>query len=164
MAYSEDSANPVGRLVLGVSGYRDTQLGLLSDKICTALQLANFWQDVAEDDDRGRRYIPAEQMRRFGATDAQIRERRFSPEFWRLMQSLVEETRSMMREGEPLVGKVDPDLGTTLGLFVKGGYAILDAIEAQGFNVLARRPEVSKGKKARLLAGAAWGRMRGVRG
>lgn len=161
MAYSEDSANPVGRLVLWVCGYRDEARAHLSDKICTALQLANFWQDVAEDDDRGRRYLPADQMRRFGATDEQIRERRFSPEFWRLLQSLVEETRALLREGAPLVSMVDSELATTLSLFVKGGHAILDAIEAQGFDVLAHRPEVSRGKKARLLAGAIWGKLTG---
>ena len=163
-AYSEDSANPVGRLVLWVCGYREERLALLSDKICTALQLANFWQDVAEDDDRGRRYLPADQMQRFGATDEQIRARRFSTEFWRLMQSLVEETRAMLREGAPLVEMVDRELATTLGLFVKGGHAILDAIEAQGFDVLAHRPEVTKGKKVRLLAGAVLGKVRGVLG
>ena len=164
MAYSEDSANPVGRLVLWVCGYREERLAMLSDKICTALQLANFWQDVAEDDDRGRRYLPGDQMLRFGAIDEQIRERRFDPAFWRLMQSLVDDTRAMMREGAPLLGMVDRELGTTLGLFVKGGHAILDAIEAQGFNVLARRPEVTKGKKVRLLAGAVLGKVRGVLG
>ncbi len=162
--YSEDSANPVGRLVLWVCGYREERLALLSDKICTALQLANFWQDVAEDDARGRRYLPADQMVRFGATDEQIGDRRFSPEFWRLMQSLVEETRAMMREGAPLITMVDRELASTLRLFVKGGYAILDAIESQGFDVLARRPEVSKSKKARLLAGALIAKMRGVIG
>jgi hypothetical protein len=72
MAYSRLSANPVGRLVLWVSGYRDERRALLSDKVCTALQLANFWQDVVEDWERGRRYIPADQMQRFGVTDEMI--------------------------------------------------------------------------------------------
>ncbi len=162
IAYSCDSANPVGRLVLWVCGYREESLGLLSDKVCTALQLANFWQDVVEDDERGRRYLPADQMRAFGVTDDQIRRREFTAEFWRLMQSLVEQTRTMLHEGGAISGLVDPELGATLGLFRKGGDAILDAIEAQGFNVLKQRPEVTKGKKARLLAGALAGKMRGI--
>lgn len=162
MAYSENSANPVGRLVLWVCGYRDEYLAQLSDKVCTALQLANFWQDIGEDDDRGRRYIPTDRMRKFGVTDQQIRERRFSADFWRLMQNLVEETRAMLHEGGAISGLVDKELSATLDLFRKGGDAILDAIEAQGFNVLAHRPEVSKGKKARLLAGALAGKMRGA--
>ena len=164
MAYSKDSANPVGRLVLWVSGYRDESLALLSDRICTALQLANFWQDVAEDDDRGRRYLPADAMRRYGVTDEQIRARQFTPEFWRLMHELVTHTRAMLAEGGEIVTRVDPELAATLSLFRKGGDAILDAIEAQGFNVLAHRPEVTKGKKARLLAGAVAGKLRGVFG
>ena len=162
MAYSEDSANPVGRLVLWVCGYREESLGLLSDKICTALQLANFWQDVVEDDERGRRYLPADEMLRFGVTDEQIHARRFNHEFWMLLQSLVERTRTLLHEGAPLCTLVDKDLSATLDLFRKGGDAILDAIETQGFDVLKHRPEVSKGKKARLLGGALLGKIRGV--
>jgi squalene synthase HpnC len=162
MAYSEDSANPVGRLVLWVCGYRDERIGLLSDKVCTALQLANFWQDVVEDDERGRRYLPADKMAHFGATDEQLKERRFTPAFWMLMQHLVEETRTMLHEGAAITGAVDRELAATLGLFCKGGDAILDAIEAQGFDVLKQRPEVSKGKKLQLLAGAFGAKVRGV--
>ena len=162
MDYSEDSANPVGRLVLWVCGYREESLGLLSDKVCTALQLANFWQDVVEDDERGRRYLPGDEMLRLGVTDEQIRARAFSQEFWRLMQALVERTRAMLHEGAAITGLVDRELAATLSLFCKGGDAILDAIEAQGFDVLKHRPEVSKGKKARLLAGALVGKVRGV--
>ncbi|NYF79868.1 squalene synthase HpnC [Granulicella arctica] len=162
LEYSQDSANPVGRLVLWVCGYREEMLGVLSDKVCTALQLANFWQDVVEDDERGRRYLPADEMRRFDVTDEQIRSRRFTPDFWRLMQSLVEQTRTMLHEGGAISGLVDKELAATLDLFRKGGDAILDAIEAQGFDVLKKRPEVSKGKKVRLLAGALVGKIRGV--
>jgi squalene synthase HpnC len=162
MEYSHDSANPVGRLVLWVCGYRDESLGLLSDKVCTALQLANFWQDVVEDHERGRRYLPSDEMRRFGATDEQIAARQFTAEFWRLMQSLVEHTRTMLHEGGVISNRVDKELAATLDLFRKGGDAILDAIEAQGFNVLRQRPEVSKMKKGRLLAGALAGKIRGT--
>ncbi|HEY0265017.1 MAG TPA: squalene synthase HpnC [Granulicella sp.] len=161
MDYSRDSANPVGRLVLWVCGYREESICQLSDKVCTALQLANFWQDIYEDYERGRRYVPAEEMRRFSATDEQIAERRFNADFWRLMQSLVERTRKMLHEGAAITGRVDRELAATLELFCKGGDAILDAIEAQGFDVLRQRPEVSKSRKARLLAGALAGKIRG---
>jgi squalene synthase HpnC len=160
--YSRDSANPVGRLVLGICGYREEPIALLSDKICTALQLANFWQDVAEDWERGRRYLPADLMERFGVTDGDIQARRFSPEYRALMQRLVETTRTMLREGGAVSGHVDRELATTLDLFRKGGESILDAIEAQDFDTLTKRPEVSKGRKARLLAGALWGKLAGA--
>ena len=162
MAYSRDSANPVGRLVLWVCGYRSGDLGALSDKVCTALQLANFWQDVVEDNERGRRYLPGDTMRRYGVTDEQIQARTFTPEFWRLMHELVVQTRMMLAEGGALPGLVDPELAATLRLFREGGDAILDAIEAQGYDVLRVRPEVSKSRKARLLAGALLGKMRGA--
>jgi len=156
-AYSHDSANPVGRLVLWICGYREEETALLSDKVCTALQLANFWQDVVEDWERGRRYLPADLMARFGVTDEQVAVRRFTPEFRGLMQHLVGLTRTMLREGGAISGRVDRELATTLDLFRKGGEAILDAIEAQGFDTLKRRPEVSKWKKLRLVAGVGPG-------
>jgi squalene synthase HpnC len=160
-AYSHDSANPVGRLVLWICGYREEATALLSDKVCTALQLANFWQDVVEDWERGRRYLPADLMARFGVTDEQVAARRFDAKFRALMEHLVRETRAMLREGAVIRGRVDRELATTLGLFCQGGESILDAIAAQGYDTLTRRPEVSKSKKARLLAGAVWGKMVG---
>ena len=162
-AYSRDSANPVGRLVLLVSGYREEPVAVLSDKICTALQLANFWQDVVEDWERGRRYLPGDLMRQFGATDADVAARQFTPGFRALMEHLVAYTRAMLREGGAISGLVDRELATTLDLFRKGGESILDAIAAQGYDTLKQRPEVSKGRKARLLAGAVWGKLLGAR-
>jgi squalene synthase HpnC len=161
--YSRESANPVGRLVLLVSGYREEPVALLSDKICTALQLANFWQDVVEDWERGRRYLPGDLMRRFGAMDADVAERRFTPGFRALMEHLVGYTREMLREGAAISSRVDRELATTLDLFRKGGESILDAIAAQGYDTLKQRPEVSKGRKARLIAGAVWGKILGAR-
>ena len=161
-AYSHDSANPVGRLVLLISGYREEPVALLSDKICTALQLANFWQDIVEDWERGRRYLPADLMRQFGVTDEDLTARRFTPQFRELMQHLVAFTRKMLREGGAISAHVDRELATTLDLFRKGGESILDAIAAQDFNTLSRRPEVSKARKAQLLAGALWGKLRGA--
>jgi len=154
MAYSRLSANPVGRLVLWVSGYRDERRALLSDKVCTALQLANFWQDVVEDWARGRRYIPAEEMQRFGVTDAMIAERRFTPEFKAMMEFLVEYAGEMLRDGGRIANEVDAELAVTLRLFEQGGRAALDGVIAQDYDVLKRRPSVSKGTKMKLLAGA----------
>lgn len=161
-AYSRDSANPVGRLVLLVSGHREESTALLSDKICTALQLANFWQDVVEDWERGRRYLPGDLMAQFGVIDADLTARRFTPQFRELMQYLVAYTRAMLAEGGAISAHVDRELATTLNLFRKGGESILDAIEAQDYNTLKRRPEVSKARKAQLLAGALWGKLRGA--
>ena len=159
--YSRLSANPVGRLVLWVSGYRDEERARLSDKVCTALQLANFWRDVVEDFGRGRRYLPGDQMRRFGVTDEDLLARRFTPEFRRLMQSLVESTGAMLREGGRISRTVDRELAVTLRLFEGGGQAALDGIVAQGYDVLRKRPSVSKGTKLRLLAGALVGKLAG---
>lgn len=159
MEYSHYSANPVGRLVLMVCGYRDERLGLLSDKVCTALQLANFWQDVVEDAERGRRYLPGAVMERCGVDEGQILGRVFTGEFKLMMESLVAETRVMLAEGGVISKEVDGELRVTLDLFRKGGEAILDGIEAQGYDVLRGRPVVTKAKKAMLLAGALWAKL-----
>jgi squalene synthase HpnC len=160
--YSRYSANPVGRLVLLVSGYRDEALMGLSDEICTALQLANFYQDIVEDRGRGRRYIPADAMERFGVSDAQLVERRFDGHVRAMMEFLVGDARARLRRGERLVGLVDRDLAATLRLFVQGGYAILDAIAAQGYDTLKARPKVTKAVKLRLLGGALVGKIGAV--
>ena len=154
LEYSHYSANPVGRLVLWVCGYREESLALLSDKVCTALQLANFWQDVTEDADRGRRYIPAESMDQFGVEHGQIEGRVFTPEFRAMIQDLVIRTREMLHEGGVLSARVDKQLAVTLDLFRKGGDAILDGITKQDFDVLRGRPVVSKARKLGLLAEA----------
>jgi squalene synthase HpnC len=158
--YSRYSANPVGRLVLMICGYRDEQRALLSDKICTALQFANFWQDCVRDSDIPRRYIPAEYLRRFNVDEAQIAGRVFTPEFAAMMQSLVSRTRDMLAQGAPISRTVDPDLRVTLDLFRKGGEAILDGIAAQDYDVLRGRPVVTRRKKAALLLGALLGKLR----
>ena len=145
--------------MLLVSGYRSEELALLSDDICTGLQLANFYQDVVEDDARGRRYLPGDAMRRFGVTDEQIHERRFDAEFRVMRQFLVDDARARLKRGERIVELVDRDLAATLSLFVKGGYAILDAIAAQGYDTLKARPVVTKASKMRLLGGALVGKL-----
>jgi squalene synthase HpnC len=154
LVYSHYSANPVGRLVLWVCGYKEEPVALLSDKVCTALQLANFWQDVVEDAERGRRYIPGEDMLRFGVEDGQLAGRVFTPEFRAMIEGLVVRTREMLHEGGRISSYVDKDLAVTLDLFRKGGDAILDGITAQNFDVLRGRPVVTKVKKVFLLIGA----------
>jgi squalene synthase HpnC len=157
--YSRYSANPVGRLVLLVAGYRSPECFALSDDICTALQLANFYQDVVEDDERNRRYLPADIMAKFGVTDAQIRERRFDENFRHMMKYLVDDARGRLTRGERIVKLVDRDLAATLALFARGGHAILDAIAAQDYDTLRGRPVVAKAKKMVLLLGALGGKM-----
>ena len=154
LEYSRYSANPVGRLVLLVCGYRDEERARLSDKVCTALQLANFWQDVVEDADRGRRYLPAEYMDVFGVEDGQLAGRVFTPEFRAMMKALVDRTRAMLHEGGAITGTVDRELAVTLNLFRKGGDAILDGIAGQDYDTLRGRPVVTKVRKALLLGGA----------
>ena len=160
--YSRYSANPVGRLVLLVSGYREEELMLLSDEICTGLQLANFYQDVAEDSARGRRYLPADAMQRFGVTDEQILARRFDANFRAMMEFLVADARARLTRGQRIVEMVESDLAATLSLFVKGGFAILDAIAAQDYDTLRARPVVSKVVKLRLLGGVLAGKLGAV--
>jgi squalene synthase HpnC len=160
LEYSHYSANPVGRLVLWVSGYREESLGLLSDKVCTALQLANFWQDVVEDAERGRRYLPAEYLMHFGVDEGQIVGRVFTPEFRAMVQDLVVRTRKMLREGGTISARVDKELAVTLNLFRRGGESILNGIAAQDYDVLRGRPVVSKVQKVGLLIEALVGKLR----
>jgi squalene synthase HpnC len=161
--YSRYSANPVGRLVLMVCGYRDEQRALLSDKICTGLQLANFWQDCVRDSEIPRRYIPTEYMERFGVAEGQIEGRVFTPEFRAMMNALVDRTRAMLEEGKPLCGTIDAELRVTIDLFRKGGEAILDGIAAEDYDVLRGRPVVTRRKKLMLLLGALFGKLRSGR-
>lgn len=156
--YSRYSANPVGRLVLLVSGYRSEELMQLSDEICTGLQLANFYQDVVEDRLRGRRYIPADAMQRFGVSDEQLIARHFDGNVRAMMEFLVSDARARLARGELITRLVSRDLASTLQLFINGGYAILDAIAAQDYDTLRARPVVTKGAKLRLLLGALVGK------
>jgi squalene synthase HpnC len=157
--YSRYSANPVGRIVLLVSGYRSEELMQLSDEICTGLQLANFYQDIVEDWARGRRYIPADAMQRFGVTNDQIADRRFDGNFRSMMEFLVADARARLQRGSRIMKLVNRDLAATLSLFVKGGFSILDAIAAQNYDTLKSRPVVTKSKKLSLLAGAFAGKL-----
>jgi squalene synthase HpnC len=163
-AYCEKSANPVGRLVLYLLGYRDEQRFALSDKTCTALQLANHWQDVARDLAQDRIYLPQDSMARFGVAESDLRAPAASKNVRELIAFEVARARAMFHEGLPLVALVRGRARLDIELFSRGGLAILDAIEAQGCDVLARRPVIGGGAKLRLLGGvllgAAFGRRR----
>jgi squalene synthase HpnC/squalene synthase HpnD len=152
--YCVYSANPVGRLVLYLSGYRDEQRQQLSDATCTALQLANFWQDVSRDLEKGRIYIPLDIAAAHGLSEADIVARRFDDRYVHLMKDLIARTRTLFAEGMPLAKMVDARLSVDLEMFSRGGIAVLDAIEASGYNTLHHRPSIGKGKQARLLGRA----------
>src|SRR6266568_121400 len=154
LGYCVNSANPVGRLVLYLCGYRDEQRQLLSDATCTALQLANFWQDVSRDLDIGRIYIPLDAAAAHGLSERDIVERRFDERYVGLMKDLIARTRALFAEGQPLAKMVDGRLSVDLEMFTRGGLAVLDAIEAMGYDTLHHRPAVSKVKQAGLLARA----------
>jgi squalene synthase HpnC len=149
--YCVYSANPVGRLVLYLCGYRDEARQKLSDFTCTALQLANFWQDVSRDLEKGRIYIPLEALAAHRLTAADIVGRRFDARYTALMASLIARTRELFTAGRPLVQTVQRFLRVDLEMFSGGGLAILDAIEASGFNTLEHRPSLSKWTQAKLL-------------
>src|SRR5215471_11577693 len=157
--YCVYSANPVGRLVLYLCGYRDEPRQKLSDATCTALQLANFWQDVSRDLEKGRIYIPLEAAARRGVSEADIVARRFSSKYKALMQDLIARTRELFDQGLPLAGQVEGRLGIDVEMFSRGGLAVLDSIEAQGFDTLNRRPAIGKAKQAGLLARVLLGRI-----
>ena len=155
LGYCRYSANPVGHLVLYLCGYSDAERQQLSDYTCTALQLANFWQDVAVDYGKGRIYLPLEDLRRFGVTEDDIAQHRATPQFLELMKFQVQRAREWFDRGLPLIKKVDRELAVDLELFSRGGQEILNAIENQGFDVLRRRPVISKPRKLWLVVRAA---------
>ena len=155
LGYCRYSANPVGHLVLYLCGYRDAERQQLSDYTCTALQIANFWQDVSRDFEKGRIYLPLEDLRRFGVAEDTISARQNSPRFCEMMRFEVERAREWFEQGLPLVGKVDGELALDIELFSRGGMEVLNAIERQGYAVLGRRPAISKARKLALVARAA---------
>jgi squalene synthase HpnC len=154
------SANPVGRLVLYLCGTFDDDTAGLSDHLCTALQLANFWQDVARDFDLGRVYLPREDRERFGYSDDDLAARRFTPAFAELMRFEVDRTRDLFYRGMPLIERMPPLMQADIELFLQGGLAILRKIEQSGYNAWSRRPTLARWEKGALLAGALWRRLR----
>jgi len=160
LQYCRYSANPVGHLVLYLCESYDEPRARLADHVCSALQLANFWQDIGRDLDIGRVYLPAEDCRRFGYATADLRARRFNPAFAALMHFEVQRTRALFLKGLPLVQRVPAEVRTDIDLFIRGGLAILRRIEKQRYNVWQARPVLSRWQKAALLGGALWRRMR----
>jgi squalene synthase HpnC len=153
-AYCRYSANPVGRLVLGLCGYRDAARQQLSDATCTALQLANFWQDVNVDWAKDRVYLPLDVLARYGSSVEAISERRFDGAFRAAMKESVGVARELFLIGLPLADQVDRRLAIDLDLFSRGGMKVLDKIERMDYNVLAARPAISKVERVGLLLGA----------
>ena len=152
--YCRNSANPVGRLVLYLCGYSDERRQYLSDATCTALQLANFWQDVTVDQLKDRVYIPLDIMERHGYAVDDLFAHRFTPGFREVMRETVEKARDLFMEGMPLIGMVNRRLSLDLDLFSRGGLRVLDKIAQQDYNVLASRPFISKAERVGLLLGS----------
>ena len=153
--YCDHSANPVGRMVLYVFGAASEEHFVLSDATCTALQLANFWQDVRRDYAMGRVYLPLEDMERFGYTEEELAAGRVSDAFRELMRFEVERARALFEQGLPLADRVRGRLRLDLALFSKGGMRVLDAIREQGYDVLTKRPVVTGRRKLWLTLGTA---------
>jgi squalene synthase HpnC len=157
LGYACYSANPVGRLVLYLFGFRDARRQELSDSICSGLQLANFWQDIAIDLAKGRVYLPRQDMARFGYSTDELRAGAVNAAFIALMRHEVEFARGLLSSGSALHELVDPRLRRDILMFAGGGLAILRAIESVGYNVFRRRPELHKLDYLRL----GWDAFRG---
>jgi squalene synthase HpnC len=155
LRYCRYSANPVGHLVLYLGGYRDDERQRLSDFTCTALQLANFWQDVSPDYEKGRIYLPLEDLRNHGVGESDIAHKNNSAQFIEMMRFEVQRAREWFERGLPLVDQVSRDLAIDIELFSRGGQEILNAIERQNYAVLGNRPAISKARKLALVARAA---------
>jgi squalene synthase HpnC len=162
--YCRRSADPVGRLVLWMCGYRDPQRQRLSDRICTGLQLANFWQDIRRDLlERNRIYLPAESMVRFGVTESDLREQ--IAQNWcnaavrQMVEFEVSRTAALFDEGDALLPLLDRSVRGQISLFVAGGRAVLRSIARQNFDTLSHRPSLSKWQKGRLISSALINRM-----
>jgi len=161
LAYCRYSANPVGHLVLYLCGYRDPERQRLSDFTCTALQLANFWQDVTLDYAKGRIYLPLEDLRLFNVGEDDVAGKRNTPAFCAMMKFEVERSQDWFRKGLPLISQVDRELAIDLDLFSRGGQEILRAIAKQDYAVLGNRPSISKPRKLALVARAAMAKIFG---
>ena len=142
--YSRRSANPVGRLLLCLYGVSDEKSLAQSDGICTALQLINFWQDVAVDWRKDRVYLPLQDMAKFGVNEDDIAVQRLTPEFKRLMAYECEKAFKMLQAGSGLVHQLPGRLGWELRLIVLGGQRILQKLDEAGYDVFEHRPELGR--------------------
>ena len=154
--YCRRSANPVGQLVLALFGHRDAARRERSDDICTALQLTNFWQDVAGDLDRGRVYLPEEDLERFSGSRDALAARRTNPAFRELLAFEIGRTRALFTRGLPLADMVGRHLRHEVRIFARGGLAILARIEAAGYDVFMRRPTLGRAELVRLVVRGLW--------
>ena len=143
-AYCSNSANPVGQLVLYVHGHHEPDLHRFSDEICSALQIANFLQDVSVDVPRGRCYLPDEDLHHFGVSFEQLQRGDADEAFLDLMRFSVDRTRAMFQRGRPLIRKVSPGLSMELDATWRGGMRILDRVEAMNFDTLTQRPVLDR--------------------
>ncbi|MGH9767394.1 MAG: squalene synthase HpnC [Blastocatellia bacterium] len=152
--YCARSANPVGRLILLLFGYREERLHNLSDCVCSALQLANFWQDVEVDIRKDRIYLPQNEMAGFGVSLDDLREKRFSERYAALLEFQIERTWELFNRGKPLLSLVSGRLAVELRLTWLGGTRILERIEEMGYDTLNARPKISTADKIALLVKA----------
>jgi phytoene/squalene synthetase len=150
----------VGHLVLYLCEVFEPERARLADHICTALQLANFWQDVARDHEIGRIYLPEEDRSRFGVSEQDLKERRCTPAFVELLRFEVDRTRDLLYRGFPLLDVMPTEVRDDIELFLRGGLAILCKIEKCHYNVLRARPVLARWEKAALLTTALWRRVR----
>lgn len=155
--YCRHSANPVGRLVLYLFGIADPARQALSDQICTGLQLANFWQDIARDRKIDRIYLPQEDLRRFQVAPGDLDQTTATPAVRELVRFQVDRAQTYFDAGKPLLPQVPRALARELKLFVRGGESVLAAIRRQNYDTLYKRPRVTKLMKVRLIAGALLG-------
>jgi squalene synthase HpnC len=153
--YTARSADPVGRLLLALFGYRDPELSRYADEMSTALQLTNFWQDVAADAARDHIYLPAEDLHFFGVTEADVKALKPSGALRDLMRFEVARTRALYDKGRPLLDKLGSDLRMELTLIWLVGTTILDKIEAAHYDVFTHRPAIRRRDQAIIMARAA---------
>ena len=150
-AYCVNSANPVGHLVLYLCGYRDPERQALSDFTCTGLQLANFWQDIRVDLEKNRVYLPLNLLEKHGYTVDELFEGKEDKRFRDIMQEAVAVADDLFHKGLPLIKTLNRRLALDIDLFSRGGMRILEKIKDQNYNVLRRRPHISKAERVVLL-------------
>ena len=153
LEYCTYSADPVGHLVLYVLNHREPELHELSNFTCTALQLANFWQDVPRDYEMGRIYIPQETLRQFGVSESDIAAKKPTDAFRAVMKFEVDRARDFFMRGLPLIDHIEGEAKIDIALFSAGGISVLNKIEQQNYDVLSHRPTLSKYEKAKMLVG-----------
>ena len=151
LSYCTYSANPVGRLVLHLFGYRDESLMKLSDAICSALQLTNFWQDIGVDYSRNRIYLPREDMEKFGVSEDDLANGRVTAEFRNLLDQEITRTQALFIKGRPLIDQVNGRLKLELRATYLGGMAILSKIRKHDFDIYKSRPTITRSDKSKIL-------------